>query len=313
MSRASSLEKSAEGSKPTPGAITSPVATTGPMQRLLANIRQYELQDNVVELEVNGLTVVPPERAAPTGFAERLREGVLDFIERQDGKRPDMETGESHHNAWLGDYNYLLLSDPVFQDMLCQPVALTLLDYLIGEGCIIHANAALCKGPHDELPQGGELVLGLHSDLQLQPGPFQPYAEFANVTWALTEYTKENGALAYVPGSHLLCRHPLPGEGVEQAVPVECAAGSLICWHGNTWHGAFRRTAPGIRLSTGTLFSRPYLWPKHPLREDVTEEILAANPPRFAKLCGRHVMTYWREEGAEHKPEHQSAYPTRFC
>ena len=292
--------------------VMSPVMHDGPMKRLWEDVRKYDLGEHIAEIETWGLTIIPPEKAAPPGFADRLKEAVVRFIETEDGRRPDFETGETHRNQILGDYHYLILHEPVFQEMLCQSVALTLLDYLLGEGAIVHANSALCKGPHDPPPDGGELVLGLHTDNQLLPGPFHSFAEFCNITWALTDYTKEGGALAYVPGSHLLCRHPIPGEGVDQAVAAECPAGSIICWHGNTWHGAFRRTNPGIRLSIATIFSRPYMWPRHPLREDVTPQILDANPQRFAKLCGRHVMTNWRENGPDYKPEHQHAYLNRY-
>ncbi len=71
------------------------------------------------------------------------------------------------------------------------------------------------------------------------------------------DYTKENGAFCIVPGSHKLCRHPKPGEGVEDAIPVEAPAGSAIVFHGNVWHGAFPRLTPGIRLSVNTYYCGP--------------------------------------------------------
>lgn len=313
MGRASEeLAKRAAAAKPS-RTTGSPAEKAEPAARIWSEIRRLGLEQNIAELETQGLTVVPPDKAATPAFIERLRAATIRFIEAQDGRPMDFDTGESHRNQILGDYHYLILHDPVFQELLCQPAAVTLLDYLLGESCIVHANSALCKGPHDDLIPGSDLVLGLHSDSQLLPGPFHAFAEFANVTWIMSDYSREGGALAYVPGSHLLCRHPLPGEGVDQAVAVEAPAGSLICWHGNTWHGAFRRTLPGLRLSIGSIFSRPYLWPRHPLREDVTDEILAANPPRFAKFCGRHVMGNWREEGPEYtRPGLMHAYPTRF-
>ena len=237
---------------------------------------------------------------------------MLRYIEKFDGRAPDLKSGMSHKNQILGEYHYPILHDPIFQEMMCMPAPLSLGDYLLGESSIIHANAILCKGPHDELIKNSNLVLNLHSDNQLLPGPFHPFAEIANVTWTLSDYTKEGGALAYVPGSHRLCRHPLPGEGVEQAIAAEAPAGSIIVWHGNTWHGAFRKHTPGIRLSIGNLISRPYIWPRHPLRDDVTPEILKANLPRFAKFCGRHVMTNWREPGPDYTAELIHAYPTLF-
>jgi ectoine hydroxylase-related dioxygenase (phytanoyl-CoA dioxygenase family) len=290
----------------------SPAEQSQPMVRISANIQRYGLEENIAELETQGLTVVPPEKAATPEFIDRLRTATVRFIERQDGRTPDFVEGTTHRNQILGDYHYLILHDSVFQELLCQPVAVTLLDYLLGESAIVHANSALCKGPHDELIPGSDLVLPLHSDSQLLPGPFHSFAEFANVTWTLSEYSYEDGSLAYVPGSHLLCRHPMPGEAATLAIPVNTPAGSIICWHGNTWHGAFRRRIPGIRLSIGTIFTRPYIWPRHPLREDVTQGILDANPPRFAKFCGRHVMTNWREEGPVYGPNVVHGYPTRF-
>jgi hypothetical protein len=290
----------------------SPSGRDEAMRRVWAAIEKYKLEPYVAELETLGLTIIPPEKAAPPGFIKRLKEATLRFIEKQDGRMPDFETGSTHKNQILGDYHYLILHDPAFQEMLCQPIAVALLDYLLGESSIVHANSALCKGPHDELIKGSELVLPLHSDNQLLPGPFHPFAEFANLTWTLTDYSKENGSLAWVPGSHLLCRHPMPGEGDAMAIAAEAPAGSIICWHGNTWHGAFRRLTPGIRLSIGCIYSRPYIWPRHPLREDVTPAILAANPPRFAKFCGKHVMTNWREPGPTYTPDLIHSYPTRF-
>ena len=45
---------------------------------------------------------------------------------------------------------------------------------------------------------------------------------------------------------------PSPGDGVEDAVPVEAAAGSLIVWHGNTWHGAYPKETDGLRMNVTT-------------------------------------------------------------
>jgi hypothetical protein len=282
------------------------------MGRVWNQIRALGLEQHVAELETTGLTIVPPEKAAPPGFVRRLKEATIRYIEERDGRTIDFADGTSHKNQILGAYHYLILHDPVFQEMVCQPTSVALIDYLLGESSIIYANSALCKGPHDELRAGSPLVVPLHSDNQLLPGPFHPFAEFANATWTLSDYSLENGSLAWVPGSHLLCRHPMGREGEGPAIPVNAPEGSLVCWHGNTWHGSFRRTAPGIRLSIGCIYSRPYIWPKHPLREDATPEILAANPPRFAKFCGLHVPTSWRENGPTRRSDLIYLYRTRF-
>ena len=45
-----------------------------------------------------------------------------------------------------------------------------------------------------------------------------------NSAYILTDYSKENGSIAMVPGSHRLGRLPYPGEGLKDMVPVEAPA-----------------------------------------------------------------------------------------
>src|SRR5262245_8134716 len=82
-----------------------------PMVRLSGNIQKYGLEENIAELESQGLTVVPPEKAATPEFIERLRAATIRFIEQRDGRAPDFVTGETHRNQILGDYHYLILHD----------------------------------------------------------------------------------------------------------------------------------------------------------------------------------------------------------
>ena len=293
---------------------TSPLDNDGGRVEIHDAIRKYELQDNIVDLEMVGLTIIPPEKAAPPGFADRLREAFLRVVAERDGHQPDLVGGETHKNAIIGNYDYLLFEDPVFEELAVQPVPLTLADYLLGMGCIVNASAGIIKGP-TEFETPNDILLPLHSDNQMQPSPFPRYAEVANVTWILSDYDKDNGALAYVPGSHTIARHPLKGEADHLAVPVEAPAGSVVVWHGNTWHGAYRRTAPGLRLSVGYLYSRPHIVPRQPFREDVTAEMLERNPARFAKLMGKHLMVGWRAEGplAVRTDDTQTFFDTVFA
>jgi ectoine hydroxylase-related dioxygenase (phytanoyl-CoA dioxygenase family) len=84
-------------------------------------------------------------------------------------------------------------------------------------------------------------------------------------------------------------RHPTTAEALDPllGVPVSAPAGSMIIWHGNTWHGAAPRTTPGVRLSLIMLFCRWYLTPQIPHRQLASPEMLARNPPRFATLMGK--------------------------
>jgi hypothetical protein len=258
-------------------------------------IRKLELEGNIAELEATGLTVVEPERAAPPGFADRLRDALVRVGEERSGARLDLDAAHEPGRGAFGDVfglqlYYLLFEDKVFQEAIVNPVALALSTYLLGESCIISNCLAGVKGPG-----GGDL--GLHCDNVMIPAPFPPYAQVCNVTWALTDYDDDAGPLVYVPGSHRLCRHPLPGEGLDAMVPVRARAGSIIFWHGNLWHGALARRAPGLRVNLIVAMMRSYLRPQEPYREHVTQEVLDDNPPRFATLLGQHVYYGWRDDG----------------
>jgi ectoine hydroxylase-related dioxygenase (phytanoyl-CoA dioxygenase family) len=263
-------------------------------------IRKLELDRTIAELEAVGLTVVEPERAAAPGFAERLRDAIVRVGEERSGTRLDLDAAHEAGRGAFGDVfglqlYYLLFEDKVFQEAIVNPVALALSTYLLGESCIISNCLAGVKGPG-----GGDL--GLHSDNVMIPAPFPPYAQVCNVTWALTDYDDDSGPLVYVPGSHRLCRHPLPGEGRDAMVPVRARAGSIIFWHGNLWHGALARRAPGLRVNLIVAMMRSYLRPQEPYREHVTQAILDDNPPRFATLLGQHVYYGWREDGPRLTP-----------
>jgi ectoine hydroxylase-related dioxygenase (phytanoyl-CoA dioxygenase family) len=68
--------------------------------------------------------------------------------------------------------------------------------------------------------------------------------------------------------------------------PVEAKAGSLLIWHGNTWHGAVPRTKPGLRVSIIQYFGRWYHNPGDMFAKHFTKEMVARLPPRFADLIG---------------------------
>jgi hypothetical protein len=127
--------------------------------------------------------------------------------------------------------------------------------------------------------------LGLHADDHLFQGTYLPDPpQCFNTNWILTDYTKANGAFCFVPGSHKLCRKPQYGEGVEDAVPVEAPAGSVLVFHGNVWHGAFPRENPGLRLSLSLFFAAFHYRLQENFQGRISDEMIARNGERFRKL-----------------------------
>jgi hypothetical protein len=180
----------------------------------------------------------------------------------------------------------LLGQGPEFEEVLMNECSLALQAYLLGEHFVLDTFTGFLKGP-------GGPSLNLHAD-ELSPAPFRPIAETSNSTFTLTDYTREGGALAVVPGSHRYCRQPRNelGEGWKHRIPVETPAGSLIIWHGNLWHGAYGRTRPGTRATLINTFKRAYRRGTDLFDRERLKEAYTRNPARFRRLLGD-----WREVG----------------
>jgi len=274
------LKRTTQDSDDRYGVSIAPAATA-----LWETLRTLDLLENIAELEIKGLTVIAPDKVASPEFIERIN-NAIDRVARQ--RYPDRD------NVAKGAFGevlpYMLFEDDVFQEAVLNPVVLALTTYLVGENSFLFNCMAVIK-------RAGSSDLYLHCDHAMHSAPFAPHVNICNLTMALSEYSQENGALCYVPGSHRYYRHPMPGEGVDQRVVVNAAPGSLIVWSGNTWHGAFQRTAPGTRKSLIIGMARPFVRPQELYKEHVTPELLDKHPTRFRKLMGQHIGWGWKEEG----------------
>jgi hypothetical protein len=273
-----------------------PYSTKEDAEALWRDVEKLELHRQVAELEIKGLTVVPPEKFVGPERIHRALEAVLNVVERRFGFRPELE-GDSHDNrkAPWELVHYLLLEDPVFQEIIIHPVTMALVTHLLGRNACLSSVMGLIKGP------GGH-ELELHNDSHLIPPPLPSYVQVCNATVALTDYTLEGGPVCYVPGSHRLHRNPIFPEGHKERVAVEVPAGSLIFWGGNVWHGAIPRTAAGLRVNLLLFFARPHLRPEELYRYDVTPEMLGEMDPRFRTLLGFNIGYGWGKSGPSREP-----------
>ena len=278
-----------------------------PLEQIWDEIREHKLEPYVAELDSQGFTVVPPETVCPGDLTTRLLEACLDVAERRNGERPDLDGGSTHANlkgryaemidasedSPIGDLmQSLVFEDEVFEEALMNPVLLTFASYLCGYSVVLSSMGCFMKGPNRS-------SFMLHTDTPM-PSPLPPHSMVCNLTYVLTEFNKENGATAFVPGSHKWCRGPESYEANPDdnpnAVAVEAAAGSLVVWHGNTWHGAFNRTAPGLRVSIPVYMARPYVRTQEGLIGEVPQEMLDRNDPRFAWLLQQGLVYGYKSQ-----------------
>ena len=147
-----------------------------------------------------------------------------------------------------------------FRDLILNRWVDELVDYLLGPGAILSAYSANIARP-------GSVRMGLHTDQWWLPQPqkpgephrraaalkrHEPLPEFlhadgsvgiappvlCNVGWVLSEFTAENGATEFVPGTHLSGEFPDPNEWENyDIVQPEVPAGTAVVYDGRIWHG----------------------------------------------------------------------------
>jgi ectoine hydroxylase-related dioxygenase (phytanoyl-CoA dioxygenase family) len=255
--------------------------------RVLSAIRDLKLESNAWELDARGYTVLTPAQVADGGLSHGLLDRIVALAREREGMSVDVSQGlEDGARTMLFGRGLLLdrmlFEGICFEQALLHAPALALIRYLLGESCVLSHMSAMLKGAGDE-------YLELHTDQVGTPSPLPPYAQTANATWVLSDYSAQNGSTCFVDGSHRYGRHPTVEEATDlgRFHPIDAAAGSIIVWGGNMWHGAVPRRAPGLRASLMLYFCRFYITQSdHRLRDDVTPAMLARNPQAFADIVG---------------------------
>lgn len=274
---------------------------------LSGEIRDLGLQEYVLQLEVDGLVVVPPEvHGVPQDRIDELTNWILGRAEEMVGCGFDLERGplaelespraENVLGKLAGEADAptpsqfiiqrLASQHRMFRDLAINPVALALIRHLIGgRATRFSSHNSFVKWQGDA---GYGPNLGMHCDQTAVPLPWGRNALTANTNWCLTDYTLDGGALAYVPGSHRRMTRPEFPDAVRRAVPCEAPKGSLIVFHGATWHGGFPRLVPGLRLSIANYYRHLMVLPQEEFRNGFQRPMAddCSDPESFRTLCG---------------------------
>lgn len=261
------------------------------VDKLMGEIKQYDLYEHVVELAAYGMTVVPPETMRSSeGFAERLRDAILRTCEKRNncaiGDHRTATSDKVHfRNSWD-----LLEEDEVFVEAAINPVNLALVRWLLGQSAVFSGQTWIIKG------QGSDGI-GLHSDSHgIPPGAGQ-IAHMCNASWICTDYTSSaDGPTVFVPGSHHYGRATLPHETDRATtpykfVPLIAKAGSLAIWNGATWHASEPRTNPGLRVTLVQNYMRSYMRPQHNYEQGTSHQLLQKYP-ELERVIGKALYPY---------------------
>jgi len=128
----------------------------------------------------------------------------------------------------------------------------------------------------------GESAQQLHTDdLPFPiPKPHQPVV--LNTMWAITEFTKANGATRLVPGSESATAPPPE----EDCVHAELEPGSVLVWDGSLWHGGGANSTDTPRLGITINFNASWLRQQENQYLAVPREMLDEMPGSLKQILG---------------------------
>jgi ectoine hydroxylase-related dioxygenase (phytanoyl-CoA dioxygenase family) len=116
-----------------------------------------------------------------------------------------------------------------------------------------------------------------------------------NAIWALSDFTRENGATQVVPGST-----EWPDNRVALSHEIgfaEMSAGSVVLYTGSTFHGGGANTSNGDRVGLNISYSLGWLRQEENQYLSVPPEIAKTLDPELAKLLGytmgRYALGYY--------------------
>ncbi len=144
------------------------------------------------------------------------------------------------------------------------------------DGYQLHFTSAVSIGP-------GESKQILHRDRGIWGGYLPRRVEpLMSTIWAVTEFTKENGATQIVPGSHLWEKDRIPKEN--EIAYAEMKPGSVLLYTGTVLHGGGANSSKND-IRTGVFLHYALNW----LRQEENQYLSC--PPDIAKDIPQEVRS----------------------
>jgi ectoine hydroxylase-related dioxygenase (phytanoyl-CoA dioxygenase family) len=201
----------------------------------------------IQQLQSDGLLLL--RGIMDAGWLAELRAAVARQLEAE-GENAGSEFRKEEHAHRLAN---LVDKGEVFRRVICHPELLQGVEVVLGEDFKLGSLNFRSADPQSDSAQP------LHCDMGMVPD--ERGNSVCNSIWLLDDFTEENGATRYVPGSHMWgklpqdagadTRAPYPGERL-----VLGRAGDVILMNAHLWHGGTANRTNAPRRSLHAFFVR---------------------------------------------------------
>jgi ectoine hydroxylase-related dioxygenase (phytanoyl-CoA dioxygenase family) len=190
-------------------------------------------------------------------------------------------TGRNAFEGFATQRVYALFAKTrMFDQAAIHPLLLEVLDQALGH-YQLSAPVGIRIGP-------GENAQVLHRDDAIYPltEPHPPVV--VNTMWPLDEFTEENGATRFVPGSHRwqAGRQPAPEDPV---LTAGMTPGSVMFYLGSLWHGGGANRTGRPRLGVILEYAASWLRPQENHCLAVPRGVARQLPERLQELLGYNI------------------------
>ncbi|MEH2132459.1 MAG: phytanoyl-CoA dioxygenase family protein [Nostoc sp.] len=234
-----------------------------------------DIVDMVDEIIVGKGYVLIPELLSPTQ-AQEARSLVLELAEKE--KPLGKVLLDDQRERIYG----LLYKGKIFELMVQHPTVIEVIETIVGKDMTLGTFSAHILNP-------GATNMGVHVDYPYwtmkPPFPAYPVLEI-QVIWMVEDFTQENGAPVFAPGSQKLCSPPDLAHFSKIAEKVIGKAGSGVISHGLCWHDTSVNYSQKPRVSILGNYAPKFVRPmKNPL-DDMQQEVIDRATPKLKQLLG---------------------------
>ena len=222
----------------------------------------------VVENVVDG-ELLSEVRSAMYEVQQRIREDVGEDRLRRAGE--------------LGVLRIMLAYDDVFLRLLELPAVLAVVDATVSPTAILHLQNGLVLPSFAPGESPAVFQRTFHRDF---PRVLNGYLMSVNTFLTIDDFTVENGGTLVVPGTHQRAERPHDAFLQENAVNVECPAGSMIVFDSTLRHSAGENVSGADRIAINQQFTRSYVKQQVDYVRALGDERVLAQPPRTQQLLG---------------------------